>query len=66
MVKSGWTKPTKVAAVRLDLPNYEQLVAAARREGLNVNDYLKALVQERLDTEGGEQTDQQSSGTSDK
>ena len=65
MVKSGWTKPTKVAAVRLDLPNYELLVVAAQRAGLNLNDYLKALVQERLEAEGKEQTDQQSNGTSD-
>ena len=54
MVKSGWTKPTKVAAVRLDLPNYERLLAVAQREGLNVNDYLKALVQERLEREAGQ------------
>ena len=51
MVKGGWTKDTKVAAVRLDLPVYERLVEAARRAGLNINDYLKALVQERLAAE---------------
>jgi len=46
MVKGGWTKNTKVAAVRLDLPVYERLI-----EGLNLNDYLKAMVQERLTAE---------------
>jgi len=51
MVKGGWTKNTKVAAVRLDLPVYERLIEAARREGLNLNDYLKAMVQERLTAE---------------
>ena len=51
MVKGGWTKNTKVAAVRLDLPLYERLIEAARREGLNLNDYLKAMVQERLTAE---------------
>jgi len=51
MVKGGWTKNTKVAAVRLDLTVYERLIEAARREGLNINDYLKAMVQERLTAE---------------
>jgi len=51
MVKGGWTKNTKVAAVRLDVPVDERLIEAARREGLNLNDYLKAMVQERLTAE---------------
>ncbi len=45
MVKSGWTKPTKVAADRLELPNYELLVAAAQRVESNMNDYPKAMIQ---------------------
>ena len=45
MVKSGWTKPTKVAADRLDLPNYELLVAVAQRVESNMNDYPKAMIQ---------------------
>ena len=53
MVKGGWTKNTKVAAVRLDLHVYERLIEVARREGLNLNDYLKAMIQERL-TAGAE------------
>ena len=51
MVKGGWAKNTEVAAVRLDLPLYERLIEAARRDGLNLNDYLKAMVQERLTAE---------------
>ena len=49
MVKTGWTKPTKSFGLRLDLPVYEKLKAAADASGVNVTDFLRKLIQAHLD-----------------
>jgi len=48
MAKGGWTKGTRVAAVRLDLDAWELLDGFAVGEGVNVNDKLKELVEEYI------------------
>ena len=44
MTKGGWTKETKVAAVRLDAPVYDRMVELAADREESINDYLKWLI----------------------